>query len=350
MDPNEYAALERTSWEDALAGALDDLEGAGSARIAFAAAGMIRQLVDRSLPVALVNTEVVRRACDELAAREPERTVARAIDAEGELGEERRQDVWMAWSEDAAAFAALKLGVAGLGYPPPMARALDVAAPTLREWERAIRCRWDELAPYGLGLAEAQVGAWRPGGGASDLRLFHELLDWAEAERASPGSYEVCPFGFGVIDAEDHEVLPEDDSDFGRHVAACAICARRVEAAAGDGGVEPETRPGGRVVHLRVARPMAAASAPERWSIEHDDDRLGNLRIWRNEDGVLVVAPERFADVEAVSVSGVVMTRDDVSRHFALGPESTRVLVSPFEFEIAERSGREPLVLRIEFS
>ncbi|MFH0946256.1 MAG: hypothetical protein V2A76_13735 [Planctomycetota bacterium] len=345
MARTEYAELEIRTWEEALADALEDLESPPSALRAWSAVGMIRCFKELRTPGELRRKEPVLRGCGELATRNPEVIVSRAVESEGEAAEERRRDLWFRWSADAAGLSAMKQAVTELGFPLELANPLEKARETLHQWERAIRCRWHELAPYGLDLAASQVGSWREAGGFADASLFLELLDYSRADATAPGTYRVCPWGFGEGDASDHAFLAEPESEFANHLGACVLCRERVRACrAGESeaGVE-----GGRIIPLRRVVRLAAGSGDKPWRVEVVVADLGWIKVWLNPDGVLGLTAGQFDRIGSVHARGVEMQRLEEQKAFVLElPGVSREEIWQTDIRVLLTDGGEPIVLR----
>lgn len=328
---DDYAALEIRTWEEALADALETLDSPPSALRAFSAVAMLGCFKEQEAPETLRSEAVILAACEELDHRDPETTVARAVESEaGELAEERKADVWYRWSADAAAFSAMKRVAAVLGLPFALLRPLERAQRVVRGWERAIRCRWHELAPYGIDLARAQLSAWREGGDFFDATLFDELAEFAR----SPADFRVCAYGFGDRDAADHAFLAEDSSEFGRHLSICPVCEERVSEFASQARavdvVEPADATGAgpgevawRVIWFERPTLLAAASGSEVRSAAVETPSVGEVRVTLNPAGVLLVQVERPDGLRSVEVGGRTLEWDEELQCYAISSERT---------------------------
>jgi hypothetical protein len=325
MTRDDFAELEIRTWEDVLAESTHDLSSPGSALRAWSAVGMLSCFKEASPPGELLAIETVLRACKDLEQRDPVAIVTKAIDSDGEIGEERRADLWLTWSADAAAVAAMNRAASLLRYPFVIAGPLSTANSVNELWQRSIRCHWRELAPYGIGLAQANVRNWRDASMSREASLFYEILEYVEAEHVRPGSYTVCAWGFGEQDASDHAFGHSPELDFARHLEACALCSERVRGL-GDSGVDgsPAIKTTRGVVRP-FNRDMRLAASSDSGSrvIDKEIEGIGRIRMWLNPDGVLSIVPERFERIRSIEFGGRTMTRDEESKKFELSRPET---------------------------
>lgn len=291
-------------WKELLATALQGIPQPQHALDAWAAAGTLSDLDDFETPACLLENDVIRNACNAIAQIDADRLVDEAVTVEDtDMQGEFIHELWSEWMANTSALSSLQRSAARRSALVELGDALIPARSAMRNFDRCIRRRWSDLAPFAQGTAEIHFSITRKIGGHLTGTLLDDVLDWS----ADPKGHPVCPWGFGWVDAEELASTEGSKNEFKSHLKHCPLCEFRLARC-----LEEERDSQSLSVTipfpLTLASGMAAAGGSRRPKHENRDvGSIGHVLIRLSPDRILLIRPDRADRVRMIELDGVPM-------------------------------------------